>query len=706
MIENSFNRNILPDNEADRLQALERYKITDTPSEKSFDSICRLAAKTFGVPISLLSIVDAESVFFKSNIGMGTKKKAYRGDSLCALAILDDQVTVFEDALKEPCLLTNPNVVGDFGLRFYAGAPLITHDGYLIGSLCIIDKQKRTFSQKDRMILEGFAEIAMDQIELRRSSIETIEKLAGAQINIKNAVNELAAVNSKLELKNEELKTVNNKLQKSFDLTKTLNSDLEISEQRLKSFISKAPIAFGILKGENMIIELANDMILKIWGKTSSVIGVPLVEAMPELKDQPYPKLLENVYKSGETFIGDTAYVKMESDGVMRDCYFDFVYEPLKDHQNKTFAIIVIANEVTERISNKLELEELNRQFEIALHAGQLGSYNLNIKTGEMTCSEICKSNYGRLANEKFDFADLIECIEPEFKDMVAEKVSESIANKTQYNAEYLIKWPDGSLHWMSASGLPGCDAEGNVTNMIGVTVDITKRKNYEVQKDDFLSIASHELKTPITSLKATVQLLSKLKSKPEHPIIPKLIDQAHKSTDKLSTLVDDLLNMHRISEGKLKLEESHFDLATMIENCCNEVGMTGNHYFKIISDGVATAYGDEQKLEQVVLNFINNAIKYAPQSDEIVISIECETDNFKISVTDQGEGIDPAIQPKLFDRYFRASHDGRKYSGLGLGLYISSEIVTRHGGEIGVISKVGEGSTFWFSIPAKKELL
>ena len=126
MTENTFGINIVPDDEETRPDALKRYRSTDTPSE---NGMAGLAAKIFNVPISLLSLVNAETVFFKANVGMGKARET----SLCALAILDKEVSVFEDALKATCLLANPNATGDFGLRFYAGAPLTTHDGFLIG---------------------------------------------------------------------------------------------------------------------------------------------------------------------------------------------------------------------------------------------------------------------------------------------------------------------------------------------------------------------------------------------------------------------------------------------------------------------------------------------------------------------------------------------------------------------------------------------
>src|SRR5688572_16439291 len=140
-MENTFGINIIPANDQERLEALRRFQILDTPPEESFDRLAKLTAQIFNTPIALISFVAEDQVFFKANKGMGTSRYTSRGISLCALAILNRDVTVFENPLEEPCLLANPLVNGKFGLRFYAAAPLVTRDGFAIGSLCIVDKK-------------------------------------------------------------------------------------------------------------------------------------------------------------------------------------------------------------------------------------------------------------------------------------------------------------------------------------------------------------------------------------------------------------------------------------------------------------------------------------------------------------------------------------------------------------------------------------
>jgi GAF domain-containing protein len=172
MIQNTFGKNIIPDNEEERLEELAKYQRVNFKADNHFNKIAQLAAKIFNVPIALIAFVDKEEVMFKANVGMEGTNTVNRGISLCSLAILNDDVTVFETPLEEACLLANPLVTGQFGLRFYAGAPLKTREGFNIGTLCIVDKKQRYFTEAQRSILEDLAAIVMDQLECRLELLE------------------------------------------------------------------------------------------------------------------------------------------------------------------------------------------------------------------------------------------------------------------------------------------------------------------------------------------------------------------------------------------------------------------------------------------------------------------------------------------------------------------------------------------------------
>ncbi|MBS1527470.1 MAG: PAS domain S-box protein, partial [Bacteroidetes bacterium] len=257
-----------------------------------------------------------------------------------------------------------------------------------------------------------------------------------------------------------------------------------------------------------------------------------------------------------------------------------------------------------------------------------------------------------------------------------------------------------GNYRWFLARMQPVKNEHDGIRLWVGTATDIDDLKNLQQQKDDFISIASHELKTPVTSLKVSLQLLDRIKSDPSAPTFAKLIAQANKSLDKVSVLIEDLLNVSRLNQGQLQLNKTWFNVKKLIENCCQHILLEGIYSINIGGDREADVLADEERIEQVITNFVNNAIKYAPESKVIQALITKENDMVKVAITDKGPGIPPEKVEHLFERYFRVDTSGQQYSGLGLGLYISSEIIKRHGGRIGVDTEIGKGSTFWFTIP------
>ncbi len=261
-------------------------------------------------------------------------------------------------------------------------------------------------------------------------------------------------------------------------------------------------------------------------------------------------------------------------------------------------------------------------------------------------------------------------------------------------------KRADGTYRWHLSRLMPIKNEEGEVQLWVGTATDIHELRLLQQQKDDFISIASHELKTPVTALKASLQLLNKMKDDPSAKMLPILITQANKSLDKVTVLIEDLLNASKINEGRLYLNLRTFNLSKMIDECCTDIRIEALYTILIEGDMELEIHADAERINQVLINFINNAIKYAPQSKEIRIHIEKINDMAKVSVTDEGPGISADKLAHLFDRYYRVDTSGIQYSGLGIGLYISAEIIKKHNGQIGVTSELCKGSTFWFTLP------
>ena len=180
--------NLLPDNDQERVLALDKYAIFNAPREKAFDNIVSLAQAIFKVPIAHLSFLDDKHEFVMASEGLGHVGLIPREESLCALTVLRADVVIIENALEEPLLTSHPYVKGDFGLRFYAGAPIITPDNFVIGTLCLVDQKPRNLCEHEITVFKELAKVAMEQLELRMLNLEKTKSLALANQRLKEQI--------------------------------------------------------------------------------------------------------------------------------------------------------------------------------------------------------------------------------------------------------------------------------------------------------------------------------------------------------------------------------------------------------------------------------------------------------------------------------------------------------------------------------------
>ncbi|MDY0905310.1 hybrid sensor histidine kinase/response regulator [Pedobacter sp. CFBP9032] len=234
---------------------------------------------------------------------------------------------------------------------------------------------------------------------------------------------------------------------------------------------------------------------------------------------------------------------------------------------------------------------------------------------------------------------------------------------------------------------------------------EIEFRKQAENKKDEFISIASHELKTPLTSVKGYIQLLQRSLNKDDKTMAQNHLAKASVQLEKLNELIVDLLDISKIESGKMKFNMQYFCADNMVNNAI-EMLQQSNPGFTINKLGKTNEniYGDEMRLEQVVINFITNAIKYAPGTNQVNVTINIKDGKLYLAVKDFGIGISSEQQAKIFDKFYRVEEHSNRFNGLGIGLYICSEIINRHGGTIGVNSVPDEGSEFYFIIPITEE--
>ncbi|UCJ06270.1 PAS domain-containing protein [Chitinophaga pendula] len=229
--------------------------------------------------------------------------------------------------------------------------------------------------------------------------------------------------------------------------------------------------------------------------------------------------------------------------------------------------------------------------------------------------------------------------------------------------------------------------------------------KNLLRIRDEFIGIASHELKTPITSMKAYAEIIRENIAQSGHSKDVDLLTRLNAQIDRLTTLVNTLLDTTRISEGQLKLTPETFDINKLLVERTEEIKRTSHHQFEIQTQPLPMVYADAERIGQVITNLLSNAVKYSPDDTTITVKTEKENDYIKVSIADKGYGISEEEQEKIFDRFYRITSDNfDTFPGMGLGLYISAQIIHRHQGTINVKSKPGDGATFSFTIPVSKQ--
>ncbi|WP_379963178.1 ATP-binding protein [Epilithonimonas sp. UC225_85] len=241
------------------------------------------------------------------------------------------------------------------------------------------------------------------------------------------------------------------------------------------------------------------------------------------------------------------------------------------------------------------------------------------------------------------------------------------------------------------------------IKNWVGTFTDIDDQKKVEKEKDEFLSIASHELKTPLTSIKAYMQLLERKLKINEENAEASYVTKALSQVEKLNTLITDLLDVSKIENGKLKISKKPTNLEAVIQNAIETILQTHDNKVKITRHGFIPDILiplDEIRIEQVLINFLTNAIKYSPENNQIIITTFVDEDEIRVSITDFGIGIPDFKQESVFRKFYRVEESSLQFQGMGIGLYICSEIIKQHDGTIGLSSIVEEGSTFYFTLP------
>lgn len=480
---------------------------------------------------------------------------------------------------------------------------------------------------------------------------------------------------------------------------------VESQRRQLYSLFMQAPVAIGIFKGPDYIVELVNPSLCKLYGKTEDeLFGQPIFDVLTEVSESGLEQILDNVLYTGEPYVGVEVPIPLIKDGRREEVYCNFVYEPLHEPDGTISGVIAVATDVTEQVHNRLKLEESENRLNMALDASTLGVWDLDVKADLISTNEHYAQIFGFSENIIVWSSKMIyQYIFPEDTEAFQNAIDAALFKTGKLNIQTRIQWPDNSVHWIHSMGTVYYNDKKEPVRMLGTVQDITERKEQERHKDEFISTVSHELKTPVTSLRAFCQVLQRKFDKEGNKLSAEMLGKMNMQINRLNLVIHDLLDVTRIEGNKLQFRHSLFSFDSLLKEIVEEVQRISETHTIIAenSDDTINLYGDQERIGQVLTNLLTNAVKYSPGKDKVFISVRTADNELTCAVKDFGIGIPEDKQEFIFERFYRIQSESvASGSGLGLGLYISAEIIKRQNGKIWMESQPGRGSEFYFSLP------
>jgi len=541
------------------------------------------------------------------------------------------------------------------------------------------------------------------------------EELQSANEELLSGSEELQSLNEELETSKEELQSTNEEVMIVNKELLERNEQLNSARQYTEGIVNTIRDPLLILDNDLRVKRATNGFYNKFKTTEKETDGRYLYELSNGQWDIPrLRELLEKILpekKELEDFEVTQVFSQL---GKRSMCLNARQIENINGEQLILLAIedITYKKKVEEGLAEAERLlSESRERLKFAVDSAGLGTWDYDPQTKELLWDKRCKEIYGLAPATHIDMAAFYSLVHVDDRAMVERKTNATLTDGDtgEYDVEYRTVPIDGAIKWLKAKGRAYFDEKGLPVRFIGTLLDITVQKLIDeatrellIKKDEFISVASHELRTPITSLKASLQMMERTTQHNESmKSVHGFVQRSLKQVDKLIELIKDLLDVTAIQSGKLELNKTSFVLDDLIAECIGELqAHTDKHELILEGDNNIEVYADRNRMEQVLINLISNAIKYSPESDKVLISVKRSGVNVRIAITDFGIGIAKNKQAFIFDRFYRVDEKSQKYAGLGLGLYISSEIVRRHGGQINIESEEGKGSTFWFVMP------
>ncbi|MEP6765900.1 MAG: PAS domain S-box protein, partial [Gemmatimonadaceae bacterium] len=646
----------LPSNETERLAALKRYEVLDTLPDQSLDDLTSLAAHICSTPVSLISLVDEHRQWFKSEFGASWGETP-RDISFCGHAVLGTELFMVNDVAGDTRFADNALVLGEHSIRFYAGAPIVSPDGYVLGTLCVIDRVPRELTLAQQDSLRVLSRQVMVHLELRRQARELRESETRYRTLFENAPDGIVVANSK-----------------------STYIDGNASICRMLGYTREEFIGLN-----------AKDIVAPAEVRNiESALG-ELASKQNHVREWRFKR------KDGTTFAAEVT-VSVMTDG-------DF---------------LGMIRDVSERNEALEALRLANERMHFTLVAAGIGLWDLDYVTGVLRWSETLEAQFG-IAPGTFEgkFEAFAGRIHPDDRAETLATVNTAIEARTEFTVTHRILWPDGTVRWMNGRGRAVFNNEGVPIRLVGVSSDITERRMLEEQYHQAQKMEvvgrlaggiAHDFNNLMTSVLGYCDLIledSGLDKRHRNDV-----QQIEKAGLRAAGLTRQLLAFSR----KQIIEPTLFDLSSLVVDMRPLLARLIGKDIRIemrSEAGLATVKADRGQIEHAMMNLALNARDAMPQGGTLTIrTANVELDaaypnthlEFKsghyvmLAVTDSGTGMTTEVQKRLFEPFFTTKEVGK---GTGLGLATVYGIVKDSGGSVNVYSEIGFGSTFAIYLPA-----
>jgi len=638
----------LPEDEEARLVVLRRYQLEQIKREDNFNRLTEVVARVMDVPTALVTLIDASDQCFAGSTGFDGPRTA-RSVAFCAHTILSDTPNIVTDATRDPRFSSNPLVLESPFIRFYAGIPLKI-EGQRLGSLCIIDTKPRDITRHQIETLIGFARVVEDTIHLRLARIQ-----------------------------NEE------------------------NQRRIAGYLDATPVALAIYDEQDRLVSV--NMKYK-----ETFFADPETNLQPGLS---FPQVLDRVSESGRT-------IKVKGDATdWRQRRIDLRKMDASPYEMQVDDVWLVCNETRtsngELLAAFTDLTDMKRRAsEAATQATLLRTTLENLDQGiALFCPK------GRLLAYSEAYFDLLS-----FPQHLREEGVQIKALLKSLRARGFLRQDDSTavandiaeakggrrirrmnLHSPDGRAISMTNTVLEDGRVIVTCTDVTELREIERMKNEFVSTVSHELRTPLTSITGSLGLLIGGTAGEMPPKMDKLVRIAHRNADRLTRLVNDLLDIDKVETGQMQFDLQRLDLNVLVEQAVEQNQPYAERVGVVLRAAPAPepvfVKGDMNRLLQVAANLISNAVKFSPAGEEVTVCARLDADRACLAVTDRGPGIPDKFRSQLFERFSQAeTSDQRSQQGTGLGLAIALAIIERHGGLISVETGEGQGTRFEVVLP------